>query len=151
MGSTYHSLYAHLFFHTKYNKPLIESRWKSRLFAYLTRLLQNEGVTVLAIGGVEDHIHLLIRYRPTHHIPDLLCKLKASSTGWIRRVIGVIKFGWQEGYTIISVSPRLRHVVERYVRNQEEHHRSRSSAEELIEILEAAEIKYNPRHIPKES
>ena len=150
MGSTYHSLFAHLFFHTKYSKPLIRSGWKSRLFRYMTRLLQNEGVTVLAIGGVEDHIHILIRYRPSHCIPDVMCKLKASSTGWVRRVAGVLGFRWQEGYTIISVSPRQRHIVERYVLNQEEHHRSQSTIQELIEILDASDVKYDSRFLPKE-
>ena len=148
MGSTYHSLYAHIFFHTKLSRPVIRSAWKQRLYRYVSRLLDDYGVTVLAVGAVEDHIHLFIRYRPVHALADILRTVKSNSSRWIRQELNEAWFQWQEGYTAISVSPSLISVVSRYVRNQEEHHREISARDELVEILNKLDVDYDPRGLP---
>ena len=148
MGSTYHSLYAHVFFHTKFSRPVIRSTWKQKLYGYVSRILDDYGVTVLAVGAVEDHIHLFIRYRPVHALADILRTVKSNSSRWIRQEMDESWFQWQEGYTVISVSPSLIPTVSRYVRNQEEHHRKISAQQELERFLNKLDMNYDPRGIP---
>jgi len=59
-----------------------------------------EPQTVLAesVGGVSDHVHLLIGLRATHRLADVLRELKAVSFGWVHNEIGMRSFAWQEGY-----------------------------------------------------
>jgi hypothetical protein len=73
--------------------------------------------------------------------------LKRGSSSWVHSDIPLKTFAWQEGYAAIAVSPSGIDEVRRYIDNQEEHHRSRSSLEELRIILEKAGIKYDPRFL----
>ena len=57
------------------------------------------------------------------------------------------KFAWQTGYAAFTVSPTAREGVQKYIANQEKHHRTKSFREELIELLEAAGIEYDPTYL----
>ena len=79
MPSTHLSLHYHLIFSTKNRVPSIGEAWRGRLHAYLGGVVRNiEGVPE-AIGGVADHVHLLIGLRATARLADVVRDVKAVS------------------------------------------------------------------------
>lgn len=147
MPSSHTSLHAHLIFSTKERVPLIGRYWRDKLHAYLGGIVKGlEGVP-LAIGGIEDHVHLLVGLKSSHRLDYFMRDLKADSSEWVHREIGEKKFGWQKGYAAISVSPSNLKGVGKYVQTQAAHHRRRTFQEELLEILKASGIDYDERFL----
>ena len=147
MGSTYLALHYHLVFGTKNREPLIDLQWRSRLHEYLGGTISGLGGFPQGIGGVADHVHLLIGLKSTHCLADVLRELKKASSVWVHEQIGFRPFAWQEGYAAFTVSATAREAVRKYIANQEEHHRVRSFREELIDMLYKAGIEYDPKYL----
>lgn len=101
----------------------------------------------LTVGGVEDHVHLLVGMKTTHRPCDVVRELKKSATDWVHTEIGYRPFQWQEGYAIFSVSPDARDQVLKYIQNQAEHHRKLSFRDELKEMLDRAGLDYDPTYL----
>ncbi|MGE3800681.1 MAG: IS200/IS605 family transposase [Candidatus Kapaibacterium sp.] len=148
MASTYHSLYYHLFFHTKGNRPLIHKSWQDRLHAYMAGCVRKDRGILIAIGGVTDHVHLLVRLAPSHSIADHMRKVKSASSRWVHEELKILDFSWQDGYTALSVNTSRVNIVKQYILTQEEHHRVKSARDELVEFLEANRIIYDKRYLP---
>ena len=140
-------MHAHLVFATKNREQLILPEWREKLHEYLGGTVKGLGAVTQGIGGVEDHVHLLVGFKATHRLSDFMQELKKSSSTWIHNEIGFKKFSWQEGYSAFSVSAPARPAVRRYIANQEEHHREKSHREELIELLEKAGIEFDPKFL----
>lgn len=145
--STYASLHYHIVFGTKNRIPLIADSWSARLHEYFGGTVKSLGGFPQGIGGVEDHVHLLVALRPTHCISDFMRELKKSSSIWVHETIGVREFQWQEGYGVFSVSATARSQVNAYIANQKEHHRVKSFRDEFIEMLEKAGVEYDPKYL----
>jgi REP element-mobilizing transposase RayT len=122
MGSTFLSLHYHIVFATKHRKPWIASSWRDHLYEYLGGTIQGLSGAPQAIGGVEDHVHVLVGLRATDTLADFVREVKKSSTSWIRDERLELEFSWQEGYSAFTVSPPARQTVRRYILNQREHH-----------------------------
>jgi putative transposase len=147
MPSTYLSLHYHLVFSTKNRIAFIEPTWRRRFHEYLGGTIRGLGGMPLEVGGVGDHVHLLVGLKATHCLADVLRDLKKSSSAWVHDEIAVSNFAWQEGYAACTVSPTALDQVRRYIINQEEHHRKKSYREELIEFLEIAGVQYDPQYL----
>jgi REP element-mobilizing transposase RayT len=145
MSATYLSLHYHLVFSTKNREPLIAPEWQARLHDYLGGTIRGLGGYPEGVGGVADHVHLLIGLRATHCLADVLRELKKVSSAWVHEEIGRPQFAWQEGYAALTVSPTSRHGVQTYIANQQTHHHGKSFREELLELLEKAAIEYDPK------
>jgi len=145
--STFCSLHFHVTFSTKYRKPSIRTRWRGRLHEYLGGTIRGMDGVAESIGGVEDHVHLLIGLKTTHRIADVMRELKKKSSRWIHEEIGSDLFSWQEGYAVFSVSATARGAVKKYISNQEEHHRKRTFREELRSMLDQAGVEYNSKYL----
>lgn len=106
---------------------------------------------MLAINGVEDHVHVFIGMRPTQSIADLMQDVKGSSSKWINeKKFLKVKFEWQEGYGAFSYSKSHVQNVINYIKRQEEHHKKEFFIEEYIKYLKAFDIEYDKRYIFKE-
>jgi len=147
MPSTYLSLHYHLVFGTKNREPFIAPDWRTRLHDYLGGTIRGLGGIPQGVGGVADHVHLLVGLKATHALADVLRELKKASSAWVHDEIGSRAFAWQEGYAAFTVGATSREAVKRYIANQEEHHRFKSFREELIEMLNKAGIEYDPRYL----
>ena len=123
MPSTHTSLHVHLVFSTKDRRPMISKDWSERLHAYLGGIVKGLDGAPLAIGGIDDHVHLLVGLRSSHRLDYFLRDVKADSSEWIHNEIRKRLFAWQKGYAAFSVSPSNVEGVKKYVLNQEEHHR----------------------------
>jgi putative transposase len=136
-----------LVFSTKERRPWIDESWRGRLHAFVGGAVNALGGVPVAIGGVADHVHLLVGLKATHAVADVVKEVKVASAKWIHEELGVLDFAWQEGYGAFSVSPSSCESVAKYVRNQEEHHRVKSFQEEYREFLEKAGVKYEERFL----
>jgi putative transposase len=147
MSSTYLSLHYHLVFGTKNREPLIMPEWRGRLHEYLGGTIAGFGGFPQGIGGMSDHVHLLIGLKATHCLSDIVRELKKASSAWIHETVHFSSFAWQEGYSAFTVSATARESVRNYIAKQEEHHRLRSFGEEFVAMLEKAGIKYDPKYL----
>ena len=100
----------------------------------------------VAIGGVSDHVHLLVGLRSTHRLDYFIRDVKSSSSEWVHVELEK-KFEWQTGYGAFSVSPNAMDQVKRYVLNQEEHHRRKTFQEEYLELLKLSGVEYDERYL----
>lgn len=123
------------------------SPWRSRLHEYLGGTISGLGGFPQGIGGVADHVHLLVGLKATHCLADVLRELKKASSVWVHEEIGLRAFSWQEGYAAFTVSATARKAVQNYIAHQEEHHRVKSFREELVEMLDKAGIEYDPSYL----
>ena len=147
MASTYLSLHYHLVFSTKNREALIMPEWRTRLHDYLGGTIRGLGGFPEGVGGVADHVHLLVGLKATHCLADVWREMKKASLTWVPDEIGLRAFAWQEGYAAFTVSATSRNAVRHYIANQEEHHRVKSFREELVEMLEKAGIEYDPKYL----
>ena len=146
MPSTHLSLHYHFVFGVKNREPTIDAAWRSRMHDYLGGAVKGLGGFPQGVGGVADHVHLLVGLKATHCLADFMRELKKSSSAWVHQEFGLASFAWQEGYAAFTVSATVRPAVQNYIANQEEHHKTRSSREELVEMLAKAEVEYDPRY-----
>src|SRR5258706_16402439 len=110
MASTYLSLHYHLVFGTKHREPIIAADWRSRLHDYLGGTIRGLGGFPEGVGGVADHVHLLVGLKATHCLADVMRELKKASSVWVHEEIGEA-FAWQEGYAAFTVSAPAREGV----------------------------------------
>jgi putative transposase len=147
MPSTHLSLHYHIVFGTKNHEPMIQPAWRSDLHAYLGGIVRTADGIAEIVDGVSDHVHLLIGLRATHRLADVLRELKAVSSGWVHKEIGMRAFAWQEGYGAFTVGPSRRDLVHRYIEQQAEHHRTRTFREEYLELLRRSGVEFDDRYV----
>lgn len=143
MPRTYSAIYLHIIFATKRRQAWLGDDIRERVHALLGGIVRDLNGTALAVGGVEDHVHLLIKWRTDETIATLMREVKSRSSRWIHEELGVGEFAWQEGYSVFSVSRSGVEEVRSYIARQEEHHRVRSFKEELIEFLERHGVEWD--------
>jgi REP element-mobilizing transposase RayT len=80
MPSTYLSLHYHLVFSTKNRMPWIDETWRSRLHDYLGGTIRGLGGFSEGVGGVADHVHMLVGLKSTHCLADVLREMKKTSS-----------------------------------------------------------------------
>ncbi len=147
MPSTHTNLLYHIIFATKNREPVIEAEWRPRLHEYLGGAVRGLGGVPQDVGGVGDHVHLLLGLKPTHRLSDFMRELKKSSSAWISETIPLPSFHWQEGYAAFTVSASARESVRQYIAGQEEHHRHKTFRDELIGFLQKSGIEYDERYL----
>jgi len=135
MGNSYIASHFHIVFATKYRRPVIAKAWRPRLHAYVGGILRSMGVTPLAVGGIEDHIHILCGIPAVMPLAEVPRQVKSRSTRWVRRELGLPAFGWQDGYGAFAVDRRGLRILVAYIARQEEHHLKQSSIDEFNAML----------------
>ncbi|MFN0279549.1 MAG: IS200/IS605 family transposase [Pyrinomonadaceae bacterium] len=127
MANTFTQIYIHVVFAVQERAGLIKTEWREELFKYIAGILKNQGVKLIAIGGVEDHIHILFGLNPKIALSNLVRDIKANSSKFINEK-GFVrgKFYWQEGFGAFSYSRSQIDTVAKYVLNQEKHHANKS-------------------------
>jgi len=151
MANTYTQIHIHCVFAVKYRKALILPEWKDRLYMYITGIVQNQGHKMIAINGVEDHVHMLIGLRPLQSLSDLMRMVKGDSSEWINKEnLTSVRFRWQEGFGAFSFAKNQIPVVVKYIQNQEEHHKEVDFLREYEKMLNEADIEYQREYIFRE-
>ncbi|MBA3805601.1 MAG: IS200/IS605 family transposase [Acidobacteria bacterium] len=148
MPQSYTNLLYHLIFSTKNRQPLLTPEYQTRLYDYIGGTIRKQGGIALAINGITDHVHLLVKLRPDKAVSDVLRDLKANASGWMHEIFPELRdFSWQNGYGAFTVSASQVKRVRQYIANQEAHHQKLSFRDELIALLKANEIEFDERFL----
>jgi len=148
MAGTYTKLLYHFVFSTKQRANLITPELQPRLHEYMGGIVRDMKGTAYRIGGMPDHVHMLVRWRTDETLATLMREVKAGSSGWVHDTFPSMKdFAWQEGYGAFTVSQSQIDVVDAYIRNQVRHHQKLTFQEEFLELLRRHEIDYDERYI----
>lgn len=103
--------------------------------------------TAEAVGGVADHVNLLVGLGATHRLCDVVREIKSVSSRWVHDELGLRTFSWQEGYGAFTVSASHRAKVREYILGQDEHHRARCFQEEYLDFLRKGGVEYDEHYL----
>ncbi len=148
MPSTHVSLHYHLIWSTKIRQPMIREAWQERLHAFLGGAVRTVGGVPLAVGGMCDHVHLLIGLRATHTLSEVVRDIKHSSSQWVHETLKEHGFAWQDGYGAFTVSASQIATVKEYIGRQVEHHRKLTFQDEYRSFLQQSGVDYDERFLP---
>lgn len=143
MSSTYLALNAHIIFSTKGRTPNLVN--PTDVHAYMGGIIRTLGAVPVQIGGVEDHVHLLVGFKATHSVANIVQEVKKRSTLWIRETTP--GFEWQTGYAAYTISPERMKGVIKYIANQKEHHSKMTFEEERLMLLKLAGVEFDPKYM----
>ena len=148
MPGTYSQLLLHIVFTTKARAPWITRDVAERLYPSIGGIVRAERGVLYDIGGIEDHEHLYLRWRPDGPISDLMRTVKARSSKWLHEEFPALRdFAWQEGYSVFSVSKSQEEAVKKYIAGQAEHHKKEDFKSELLRILHAHGVEFDEKYI----
>jgi putative transposase len=140
MPQTFAANHYHIIFSTKERKPAVVD--PPRMWQYMAGIAKRVGCMPVRIGGVEDHVHLLISIPPEIAVAEAVSKLKANSSRWMGK-----RFAWQRGYASFTVSASRLQAVTDYIERQPEHHKSRDFREELLTLLRKHGVEFDERYV----
>jgi len=135
----------HIVFSTFERAPTIATENQNKLWGYLAGISKNLGSHPMAIGGIEDHVHLLIAFPANLDVAEYVNKLKSSSSKWMKQFRK--DFAWQKGYGSFSVSASNLASVTRYIGRQPEHHKKIDSRAEFLLLLEKHSVAFEERFV----
>jgi len=140
--------YFHCVFSTKDRRPFIRPEFRDRLWPYLGGIARENGIKTLSIGGVEDHVHLLLSLPATMPIAKAMQLIKGGSSKWVHETFAEQRlFGWQTKYGAFSVSVSQVDRIVGYIENQEAHHRKITFQEEFVAVLKKHRIDHDERYL----
>jgi len=137
----YTQLYVHLVWATWNRMPLVTEAFRQAIYGCIQDQARKHRCEVLAIGGMEDHVHLLIRFPTMVRISEVVQHAKGASSHLMTHVLdrgGFFK--WQGYYGAFTVAKSQVSRVRDYILHQEEHHRGgtlSSALEQTCEELES--------------
>ncbi len=138
----------HLIFHIKTTSVQMASGDLPRIFAFIGGILKENGSIPIIVGGISDHVHILASLPACMTISELARITKANSSRWIKTLSPVYStFAWQNGYGAFSVSPSILDKTIHYIKNQEQHHRTKTFQDEYKAFLEAYKIPYDEKYL----
>jgi len=146
MSHTSGNILLHFIFSTQQRRPLIKPEFQDALFAYLGGIVREMQATALLINGISDHVHMLVRLRPSHSASEIMRVVKTNSSRWAREKHSP-SFAWQTGYGVFSVSESSVPEVTKYIAGQQEHHKKHSFEEEFVAFLKKNHVEYDPRYM----
>jgi len=147
MGHTYCCSLFHCIFSTKERRRLIAPELQARLWAYMGGIAREHDMKALAVGGTEDHVHLLLSLPSPMPIANAMREIKSASSRWMHKTCNLPDFEWQEGYGAFSIGWSQVETTLAYIAGQEEHHRKRDFQAEFLAILKKHRIEYDPRYV----
>jgi len=148
MANTYTCLRYHIVFSTKNRERWISQDLEQRLWAYLGGIARENRMIPIEIGGIEDHVHLLLGCPPTLAPSKIAQLIKGGSSAWIHTTFPTLKaFAWQDGYGAFTVSQSSVPDVIQYIQSQRDHHHRHTFQEEYLAFLKKHQISYEEKYL----
>ena len=149
MPQSLSAVYIHLVFSTKERRPFLrEQALRESLHAYLGSVSKQLECPPLLVGGVEDHVHILLSLPATMTVAKALQLIKGGSSKWVHDTFPQHRlFAWQEKYGAFSVSASQLDKIIDYIKTQPEHHRKMTFKEEFVALLKKHQIEYDERYL----
>jgi putative transposase len=145
VSHTYAQNVIHVVFSTKDRRKLMPNEFRPQMWAYAAGICKKFDIPVLAIGGMEDHIHFLLQIPPTLALAKAVLAIKTNSSRWASEEGH--KFAWQQGYGAFSVSSSIVPTVIRYIQNQEAHHKKMSFDAEFLALLKKHGMEFDSKFV----
>jgi putative transposase len=121
---------------------------RKNLFKYISDVLENKKRHFYQVNGVDDHIHILTHLHPGTALSDLIKDIQLASSKFIKeKGISPGFSGWQDGYGAFTYSNDRKDVLINYIKNQEEHHRTKTFREEYIALLTEHGVSYEEKYL----
>jgi len=147
---SYVSSYFHCVFSTKERRPFITPKLRERLWPFLGGIARQNKMKAIEIGGVEDHVHILLSLPSTMPISKALQLMKGGSSKWIHETFPEHRlFAWQEECGAFSVSVSQLDKTNEYIKGQKAHHTKMTFQEEFLALLKKHRIEYDERYLWK--
>jgi REP element-mobilizing transposase RayT len=148
MANTYTALHYHFVFSTKCRERSIAQAIETRVWEYLGGILVRNKMKPLQIGGIEDHVHLLLGAPATLAPAKIAQLVKGGSSTWIHETFPELAgFAWQDGYGAFTVSKSALPDVKSYIADQRDHHRKQTYQQEYLALLQRHGIDYDERYL----
>src|SRR5207247_11373877 len=124
MANNFSALHYHVIFSPKNREPWIHQEIEQRVWSYIGGIARENDMKALLVGGIENHVHLLLGIPAVLSVSKALQLIKGGSSGWMKETFpGLNGFAWQDGYAAFSVSKSQIAEVGEYIRHQRKHHR----------------------------
>ena len=145
---SYVALYSHCASSTEERPPSITTELRDRLWPFMGGIAREHKTTALSIGGVADHIHLLLSLPATMPMANAMQLIKGGSSKWMHNTFpNQRQFAGQIKYGDFSVSVSQLSTILRYIQNQEQHHRTMSFQEEFAALLQRHKVASDERYL----
>ena len=147
MSHTYCSSLFHCVFSTKERRTTIPPKVQPQLWAYIGGVACEHGFKALAVGGTQDHVHILLSLPSSVPIAKAMREIKSASSLWMHQTGRRRDFEWQEGYGAFSIGMAQTSATISYIARQEEHHAKRDFQAEFVAFLKKHRIEYDSRYV----
>ena len=148
MGQSLSSILLHIVFSTKNRAPFIHQELSKPLDKYLCGIARNLDSPILAIGGMPDHLHILVSMARRISVSDLVQNIKQDSSKWMKaQHVSLKGFSWQDGYAAFSIGRSGVAKLKRYIANQETYHKQESFQDELRNFLRKYELEFDEEYL----
>ena len=138
----------HIIFSTKTRRPLIRPEVMPDLHSYMAGIARSYGCHVHEIGGIEDHVHLLIALPRTMALSKLIEEIKKGSSKWVKTKGGCYRdFHWQNGYGAFSIGQSNLNALRTYIQNQKEHHKRVAFQDEYRSFLKKYCVAFDEKYV----
>ena len=138
----------HCVWATKERRRLINQELQQRLWPYLGGIARENRMKALIVGGVEDHVHVLLSIPSTLTLAKSVQLLKGNSSKWIHDTFQQCwDFEWQEGYGAFSVGVSGIQDTTQYIERQAEHHRTMTFRQEIEKFLKKHGMEYTEKDL----
>ena len=148
MAQSLSKLYVHIVFHVKNNDVIIRPEDEKELYAYIGGIIKaNEAVPII-INGTENHLHILTTMSKNLSLAKFVEEIKRNSSLWIKsKGQHYQSFAWQGGYAGYSVSQSKVAIVEKYIENQKEHHKTETFQDEYVKFLQKHNVDFDEKYL----
>ena len=145
---SYVSSYYHCVFSTKERQPLISTALRERLWPFMGGIARENEMRAIEIGGVEDHVHILLSLPSTMAISKAMQLIKGGSSKWVHDTFPEHRlFQWQVKYGAFAVSVFLLDKTTSYIKGPERHHRKVGFQAEFLALLRKHRIPFDERYL----
>ena len=146
---SYTKLIYHIIFRTHNSFPCITEEYEKDLYRYIWGIVNNKNGTLLRIGGMPDHIHMLVEIPANIAVSEFVKSIKISSGNYLRsQMTHFPDFrGWAKKYCALTYSDKDKNVIINYIKGQKDHHKVKSFAQEYKEILEKSGIDFDSKYL----
>ena len=148
MAQSLANILIHIIFSTKNRQPMIADEVSQELYSYIVGIARAHQTQVHEIGGIEDHLHLLISLPRTVTVSELVEDIKKGSSKWIKtKGSKYIDFSWQKGYGAFSIGQSAYENLRKYIKKQKEHHQVISFQDEYRNFLQKYIMSYDEKYL----
>lgn len=125
-------LFIHIICCVRQREALLTKPVRRVLFVHMQKEAEEKGIRMLAVNGVEDHLHCLVQLMPVQNLTQVVRVIRTGAAAWLNenKLLNT-EFAWEEDYLAYSVSPSSIKQVIDYIGKQEEHHLTKTLESEL--------------------